>query len=126
MPNFRSDNETPVAAPVMEALLSANAGTAYAYADDQWSGSLDEAFSELFATPTQVLPLSTGTAANSIGLATASPPWGSVLCHRDAHIYCDEGGCPEFFVSPVSLKPKPCSSGQLGSRNLNMYGEFDA
>ena len=103
--NFRSDNETPVAAAIMEAIVEANQGTAYAYADDNWSGELDQAFSELFRTEATVLPVSTGTVANSIALATVTPPWGSVYCHSGAHIYGDESGCPEFFGNGLRLVP---------------------
>ena len=76
--NFRSDNETPVAPAIMEAIIEANQGTAAAYAEDDWSMRLNEAFSELFRTDAIVLPVSTGTVANSIALAAVTPPWGSV------------------------------------------------
>lgn len=101
--NFRSDNESAVAGPVLEAIAAANHGAAHAYAEDDWSLRLDQAFSELFETPTRVLPLATGTAANSIALATVTPPWGSVLCHRQAHVYSDESGAPEFFGHGLRL-----------------------
>lgn len=103
--NFRSDNETPVADAIMEAILEANHGTAWAYADDDWSNKLDRAFSELFRTEATVLPVSTGTVANSIALATVTPPWGSVFCHSGAHIYGDECGAPEFFGNGLRLVP---------------------
>jgi hypothetical protein len=48
--NFRSDNESPAAPAIIEALLEANHGTAWAYAEDQWSERPDAAFSELFST----------------------------------------------------------------------------
>ena len=35
--NFRSDNESPVAPPILAALQEANHGTAWAYAEDRWS-----------------------------------------------------------------------------------------
>ena len=111
--NFRSDNETPVAAPIMEAILDANHGTAWAYADDDWSGKLNQAFSELFRTDAVVLPVSTGTVANSIALAAVTPPWGSVICHNDAHIYADESGAPEFFGSGLRLVPVAGENGKL-------------
>ena len=95
--NFRSDNETPVAPAMLEAVIEANQGTAYAYAEDQWSEKLDAAFSDLFQAEAMVIPVSTGTAANSIALATVTPPWGSVFCHSGAHILNDECGAPEFF-----------------------------
>jgi threonine aldolase len=103
--NFRSDNETPVAPAIMEAILQANHGNAWAYATDDWSGQLDQAFSALFRSPASVLPVATGTAANAIALATVTPPWGSVYCHRGAHIYNDEGGAPEFFGNGLRLVP---------------------
>jgi len=103
--NFRSDNETPVAAAIMDAIVEANQGTAWAYADDQWSTKLDQAFSDLFRTEAVVLPVSTGTVANSIALATVTPPWGSVFCHSGAHIQNDECGAPEFFGNGMRLVP---------------------
>ena len=103
--NFRSDNESPAAAPILAAVQEANTGHVFAYAEDDWSERLDEAFSERFETTTTVIPVSTGTVANSIALATVSPPWGAVYCHRNAHIYNDECGAPEFFGNGLRLVP---------------------
>ena len=111
--NFRSDNETPVADAIMKAILEANHGTAWAYADDDWSNQLDQAFSELFRTETTVLPVSTGTVANSIALATVTPPWGSVFCHSGAHIYGDECGAPEFYGNGLRLVPVNGEHGKI-------------
>jgi threonine aldolase len=103
--NFRSDNETPIAPAIMEAIIDANQGTAWSYGEDVWSEKLDQAFSELFRTDAVVLPVSTGTIANSIALATVTPPWGSVFCHKEAHILKDECGAPEFFGNGLRLVP---------------------
>jgi len=111
--NFRSDNETPVAPEIWAALEQANQGTAFAYAEDPWSAQLDQAFSELFETGTRVLPLATGTVANSIALACVTPPWGSVFCHRGAHIVSDESGAPEFFGNGLRLVPVDGPTGKL-------------
>jgi threonine aldolase len=111
--NFRSDNETPVAEPVLRAIIDANEGTAFAYAEDRWSLRLDEAFSELFATNVRVLPVPTGTVANAIALACVTPPWGAVLCHRNAHIYCDESGAPEFYGHGLRLVTGGGANGKL-------------
>jgi threonine aldolase len=111
--NFRSDNETPVAPAMMQAILDANHGTAWAYADDDWSMRLNQVFSELFRTEAVALPVSTGTVANSIALATVTPPWGSVFCHTGAHIYGDEGGAPEFFGNGLRLVPVAGKNGKL-------------
>lgn len=122
--NFRSDNETPVAEPILQALVAANAGTAAAYAEDEWSLRLDQAFGELFGTEVRVLPLPTGTAANAIALASVTPPWGAVLCHRNAHIYCDESGAPEFFGHGLRLVTGGGADGKLTPDSLRsaMHG----
>jgi threonine aldolase len=44
---------------------------------------------------------STGSAANALALTPLCPPWGAVLCHKDAHIN-DECGAPEFFTAAPS------------------------
>jgi len=117
--NFRSDNESPAAPAILDAIQKANQGTAWAYADDQWSARLDEAFSRLFETETTVVPLSTGTVANSIALASVAPPWGSVYCHRNAHIYGDESGAPEFFGNGLRLVPVDGTDGKIAPGGLN-------
>jgi threonine aldolase len=116
--NFRSDNESPAAPAIMEALQRANEGTAWAYAEDPWSERLEAAFSELFETRTTVLPVSTGTVANSIALATVTPPWGSVFCHRNAHILNDESGAPEFFGNGLRLVPIDGPDGKFTAESL--------
>ncbi len=116
--NFRSDNETPAAPAIMEAIDRANKGTAHAYAEDDWSRQLDDAFSERFGTEVSVVPMSTGTVCNAIALACVAPPWGSVFCHRSAHIYCDESGAPEFFGNGLRLVPVEGNNGKLPRRAL--------
>ena len=111
--NFRSDNETPVAPAIMQAMVEANQGNAWAYAEDDWSNKLNQVFSDLFRTEAIVLPISTGTVANSIALATVTPPWGSVFCHSGAHIYGDECGAPEFFGNGMRLIPVAGNNGKL-------------
>ena len=116
--NFRSDNETPAAPAIMEAIEKANRGTAHAYAEDEWSLKLDAAFSERFETDVCVIPMATGTACNAIALACVSPPWGSVFCHRAAHVYNDESGAPEFFGNGLRLVPVEGADGKLPRRAL--------
>jgi len=116
--NFRSDNETPIAPAIMEAIIEANHGTAWGYAEDDWSERLDQAFSDLFRTDAIVLPVSTGTVANSIALATVTPPWGSVFCHAGSHIQNDECGAPEFFGNGLRLVPVDGEHGKLNPEAL--------
>ena len=99
---FFSDNAAAACPAVMEALAEANRLDT-AYDGDEWSVRLDAAFSALFETDVRALWVSTGTAANCIGLATLCPPHGAIICHRDAHIEVDEAGAPAFYTHGAKL-----------------------
>lgn len=102
--NFRSDNNAAVAPEILQALIDVNAAaSARAYGDDEWSKALDERFSALFERDVHVFTVASGTAANAIALASAVPPWGAILCHRDAHIERDECGAVEFYGGGAKL-----------------------
>ena len=94
---FFSDNAAAACPAVLDALAEANRLDT-AYDGDEWSQRLDGAFSDLFGTQVRALWVTTGTAANCIGLATLCPPYGGILCHRDAHIEVDEAGAPGFYT----------------------------
>jgi threonine aldolase len=93
----------PAAPEIMAALNAVNEGAAAAYGEDDWSKRLDETFGALFERDVRVFTVASGTAANAIGLASAVPPWGAVICHREAHIECDECGAAEFFSDGAKL-----------------------
>lgn len=116
--NFKSDNEAPAHPEILRALTEANAGFATAYSEDRYSRKLNEQFSELFETDCRVMPISTGTAANSIALAEISPPWGAVMCHEKAHIHNDEGGAPEFYTQGAKLIALSGANGKLELESL--------
>jgi threonine aldolase len=94
---FFSDNAAPCCPAVLDALAEANRVDT-AYDGDELSQRLDGAFSDLFGTRVRALWVTTGTAANCIGLATLCPPYGGIICHRDAHIEVDEAGAPGFYT----------------------------
>jgi threonine aldolase len=94
---FFSDNAAPCCPAVLDALAEANRLDT-AYDGDEWSQRLDGAFSDVFGTQVRALWVTTGTAANCIGLATLCPPYGGIICHRDAHIEVDEAGAPGFYT----------------------------
>jgi threonine aldolase len=99
---FFSDNAAGACPEVLAALADANQVDT-AYDGDRLSARLNAAFSELFETEVEALWVSTGTAANSLALAALCPPFGSMLCHRDAHIQNDECGAPEFYTHGAKL-----------------------
>ncbi|WP_423605954.1 threonine aldolase family protein [Sphingomonas sp. MS122] len=99
---FFSDNAAPACPEVLAALAKANVQDT-AYDGDRWSAALDARFSELFETEVAVLWVPTGTAANCLAVAALCPPYGGVVCHREAHIQADEAGAPEFFTHGAKL-----------------------
>ncbi|SOB79637.1 L-threonine aldolase [Sphingomonas guangdongensis] len=99
---FFSDNAAPVHPAVLDALAAANTLDT-AYDGDRWSAALDRRFAELFETECRVLWVPTGTAANCLALAALCPPYGGVICHREAHIQVDEAGAPEFYTHGAKL-----------------------
>src|SRR6185369_5317306 len=99
---FFSDNAAPAHPAVIEAISASNRLDT-AYDGDAWSQKLDGAFSELFEREVRALWVSTGTAANCLALAALCPPFGGIICHRDAHIEVDEAGAPGFFTHGAKL-----------------------
>jgi threonine aldolase len=103
MKYFKSDNTASVCAEVLAGLAEANGAPAALYGMDPWSQQLDGAFGRLFETDVRVFTVLSGTAANSLALATFVPPWGTVLAHAESHIERDECGAPEFFTGGARL-----------------------
>ena len=105
MIDYRSDNTGRAAPEILEALVRANTGTALGYGADEWTARLQERFRELFETPVRVFPVATGTAANALSLAAASPSWGLVYCSEAAHINTAEANAAGFFGGGLKLVP---------------------
>ncbi|MGX1789769.1 threonine aldolase family protein [Bosea sp. NPDC055332] len=105
--NFVSDNLAGASAPVMRAMAAANDGFSAAYGNDAWTKRVEALFAELFEREVAVFLVSTGTAANSLALASLVQPWGAVLCHHEAHIASDECGAPEFFTGGAKIVGLP-------------------
>ncbi|WP_238363962.1 threonine aldolase family protein [Mesobacterium pallidum] len=103
---FASDNSGPVPSQIMEALAEANTGHAMAYGNDGWMSDLRTRLREVFEAPeADVQLVATGTAANSLALATLSEPWQGIYCSPVAHIFEDECNAPEFFTAGARLVP---------------------
>jgi threonine aldolase len=61
----------------------------------------------------------TGTAANALALAALVPPYGAVVCHREAHIQVDECGAPGFFTGGASLLLVEGAAGKLTPADID-------
>lgn len=105
--NFRSDNVATASPEILQAIMAANHGPAASYGDDEYSAQLNRRFSEVFEAEVTVFPVSTGTAANALSLASCARPWGAIYCHEQAHIHTAEGGATEAFTGGTKLMPLP-------------------
>lgn len=110
---FFSDNTATACPEIMDAIAAANRGLERAYGDDPWTQRLDEVLGGFFGTPVRAFAVATGTAANSLSLATLSPPYGAIYAHEEAHIVCDECGAPGFFSGGAQLIPIAGERGKL-------------
>jgi threonine aldolase len=99
---FFSDNAAAAHPAVIEAIARSNRLDT-AYDGDALSQKLDRVFSDLFETEVRAFWVLTGTAANCLALAVLCPPYGGIICHRDAHIEVDEAGAPGFFADGAKL-----------------------
>jgi threonine aldolase len=101
---FASDNTSGVPAEIFAALTRANEGYARGYGADEIMVRVRDRLRAVFEAPEAAVYLvATGTAANALALATLTPPWGAVFCHRHAHIAEDECGAPEFYSNGAKL-----------------------
>ena len=102
--HFASDNSGPVHPKVMAALAAANDGYAMPYGADDLMTEVTARMRETFEAPQAAVYLvATGTAANSIALATLSQPYQTVFCSPVAHIHEDECNAPEFYTGGAKL-----------------------
>lgn len=105
--DFRSDNVAGVDPVILDALVAGNSGTATAYGQDESTARLHARIQEVFEHEASVFVVSTGTAANAIGLSLLAAPTSAILCHQGAHIENKESNAPEFFTHGAKLLPVP-------------------
>ena len=115
---FASDNVAGACPEVLEALLKANEGDSAPYGNDDYSKSLQKKFSEIFEKEVIVYPIASGTAANALALATMTPVFGNIYCHKLAHINTDECGAPEFYTGGAKLIPLVGVDGKITPEEL--------
>lgn len=101
---FTSDNAGPAAPEIMDAISQANTIYSQSYGSDPIMDRVRDKIRYLFEAPDAAVYLvSTGTAANSLALASMVQPWETIYCHRHSHIQEDECGAPEFYSGGAKL-----------------------
>jgi threonine aldolase len=117
--NFASDNQGPVHPKVLQALAEANEGPAPAYGACRWTARAVEMIREVLEAPEAAVHLvATGTAANSLALATLARPWDAIFCTEMAHVQEDECNAPELFTGGAKLVALPAPDAKLCPERL--------
>jgi len=116
---FASDNGGPAAPEAIAAITRANEGMAMPYGADPIMDSVRAKIREIFEAPEAAVYLvATGTAANSLALASLVQPWETIYCHRIAHIEEDECGAPEFYTGGSKLTLLDGENGKIDPESL--------
>ena len=116
---FASDNIAGACPEVLDAIIKANDGDSTPYGNDQISTQLQDKFSEIFEKEVIVFPTASGTAANALALATMTPSFGNVYCHKLSHINTDECGAPEFYTGGGKLVTLNGVKGKITAEELD-------
>lgn len=118
--NFASDTWAPAHPLVLDAMARVNRGYYPAYGEDASMERVTGMIRDLFEAPSaEVRLVTTGTAANSLALATYADPWSAIYCHELAHIDDDECGGPEFFTGGAKLVLLPGEHGKIRPQTLS-------
>lgn len=115
---FASDNYSGICPEAMEYFIKANNGYEFPYGDGRWTQEACDSFRELFQTNCEVFFVSTGTAGNSLSLASVCRSYHSIICHSLAHIETDECGAPEFFSHGAKILKSEGENGKLTSEGI--------
>lgn len=115
---FASDNWAGAHPAIAARLVEEAAGFAAPYGASNLDKQVEARFSEVFEQEVSVFFVATGTAANSLALASIGRPGGVVFCHSEAHVTADECGAPEFLTSGNRLHTVPGTNGRMDPKAL--------
>ena len=107
-----SDNASGVHPAVMAAIERANVGHAIAYGADDVTARAGAVFRERFGPRARTCIVSTGTAANVVGLCAVTRSFDAVVCADSSHLHRDECGAPEWHLGS-KLLVAPTRDGKL-------------
>lgn len=125
MRSFRSDNNAGLCAEALDAIIAANDASHHVgYGDDAYTQQAVDAFGDIFGD-CAVYFVATGTAANTLAIASLTQPWQHVLCHVHSHYNEDESTAPErithcrtvqIHTPSTRLTPQDIARAAAGSR----------
>lgn len=115
---FGSDNWAGAHPAINERLSRESTRFAAPYGTSDLDKAIEARFCEIFERDVAVFFVSTGTAANSLALASLARPGGVVFCHPQAHVIEDECGAPDFF-SGMRMVGADGADGKIGLEALS-------
>lgn len=118
---LRSDNVAGVSPEILDAIRAVAAGDMAPYGEDPVTAEVQRRFADLFEHECVVLPVSSGIAANGLGLSLLAGPLEAVICHRSAHIAGSEAGSVEFFSNGARLTPLEGPDGRVTADALEQH-----
>lgn len=119
---FASDNYSGVHPKIMEALMKANEGHAFAYGGDSYTKSAEEEFRKIFGD-VEVYFVTNGTGANVMAMETMKDRGTSIIAPETAHIFTDEAGAPTK-ITGVQILPVKSGDGKLDIEGAKKYFSF--
>lgn len=120
MRTFASDNNAPVAAEILQAIVDANQGDAVGYGHDAYTDRAKADFREIFGPESDVYFTFNGTGANVVALSCLTQPYEAVICPATAHLQTDECGAFERFAG-CKLLAVECEDGKLTLEHLKSF-----
>ena len=118
--DFVSDNASGLCPEALDAFVAAHGGRAAPYGADEETSRAVRAFAEVFDAEVEVFFVATGTAANTLAIASLTRPWQRILCEEFAHLATDESTAPERLtgcrVTTVPAQGRKLSPDHLEQR----------
>lgn len=122
MKMFMSDNNSGVHPKIIDAIVEINNGHDHSYGSDQVTKKAKDMISTLLGKDVDVYFVTTGTAANIIGLSGLLEPYQAVVCADTAHINIDECGALQRFSGSRILSVKN-RNGKIYKEDIKEYLE---
>lgn len=121
--DFLSDNSSGLCPEALDAIIQVRGGRAVAYGDDAETARAIGAFRRLFGE-VDVFFVPTGSAANTLALASLTRPWQRILCDEYSHLANDESTGPELQtgcrVVPVMAQGHKLAPADLYDRDSTL------
>ena len=102
--NFASDNVAGAHPALLQALADINDQTLNSYGEDPFNQQVEQECRRIFEHATlKTVLVATGSGANALALATMTPAWGAIYCHRTSHIVVDEANAVQAATAGARL-----------------------